>query len=288
MHTIMRINNKRLFLYFVPISIIMLFIYFVPIVNTVYSAFFDTTGSYAFIGLGNFEKIKSLILPTIWRTLVWTMGSILPAALLGLITALIFMKEFKAKKLLMSLCILPYTIPLIIVATAWTLMYQPDFGLINVFLLKVGLIDKPIMFLSTDYAMASVIVARIWRAMPFAFITYYAALRSIPIELYEAGDVDGTNAVQRLFYITLPQLASITATTLIILTVWTFLVFDIIFAMTGGGPVDATKIITIQIYRELFSMNDMGTASAFSLIAIVILIILTSIYWVIFKKGEVE
>jgi multiple sugar transport system permease protein len=111
-----------------------------------------------------------------------------------------------------------------------------------------------------DNAMTAVIVARIWRSMPFAFFSYYAALRSIPTELYEAGDVDGANGTQKLLYITLPQLRDITATTFIILTVWTFLVFDIVFTMTGGGPLDATNIMSIEIYKELMGMQDLGTS----------------------------
>lgn len=284
----MRIRNKGIFLYFIPVFVIIMFIYLIPICNTFYSAFFGSSakGSVVFLGFEKFIRIRGIIWPTIWRTLVWTLGSIIPALILGLIAALIFQKDFRFKKVLIAVCILPYTIPLIIVATSWTLMYQLDFGLINVFLRDLKIIKAPISFLSLYHAMASVIVARIWRSMPFAFISYYAALRSIPTDMYEAGEVDGANGIQKLFYITLPQLKPITATTLIILTVWTFLVFDIVFAMTGGGPINTTSIITIEIYKQLFGMQDMGAASALSLIAIAILLGMTLIYWSIFKRGE--
>jgi len=168
------------------------------------------------------------------------------------------------------------------------LMYQQHFGLINVLLQKWSVIDSPISFLSYDNALAAVIVARIWRAMPFAFITYYAALSSLSDELYEAAEVDGANEMQKLFRITIPQLRSVTSVVMIILTMWTFLVFDIIFAMTGGGPVDATRILPILIYNELFAMNDIGTASALSVISIAVLLILSSIYWKLFNEGDLE
>ena len=182
--------------------------------------------------------------------------------------------------------LLPYAIPLIIVASCWRFVYNPDFGILNVFLKKTGLIEKSIAFLGLKKALGSVIVARIWRATPFAFMNYYSALTTIPEDLYEAGKLDGANSVQLFFRITLPNLKTITSSTMIVLTVWTFMVFDIIFGMTGGGPVNATKTLPMRIYQEMFSMKNLGTASAWSLIAIVVLVIITIIYWNIDKEDK--
>lgn len=266
----------------------MMLIYLIPIGNTVVGAFFGYAGADAgrFVGLGNFYKIRPSIAPTVFRTLVWTFGSVVPAIVLGLVLALLFQRQFVLKKLFMSLCLLPYAIPLIIVASCWMFMYNQDFGIINVALQKVGLIKEPIKFLSFNSAMTSVIVVRAWRAMPFAFINYYAAMSTIPGEQYEAADVDGATGLQKFLYVTLPNLRSITSMTLIILTVWTFLVFDIIYGMTGGGPIDVTNIISIQIYRELTSMRDFGTASAWSLTAMIILALISVLYWRLFPLGD--
>jgi multiple sugar transport system permease protein len=117
-------------------------------------------------------------------------------------------------------------------------------------------------------------------------MNYYSALTTIPAEQYEAACVDGANSVQRFFRVTLPNLKTITASTLIVLTVWTFLVFDIIYGMTGGGPVDATKTIPMRIYQEMFGMKNLGTASAWSLIAIAVLVTITIIYWKISDKED--
>jgi len=281
-------SNRVILLFFVPLVALILLIYLIPIASTVYYAFRDPFAPGLSFGFENFGKIGSAIWPAIWRTVVWTLGSIIPSTILGFIAALIFQADFRGKKILMIACILSYTIPLVIVAMAWMLMYQQHFGLINVLLQKWSVIDSPISFLSYDNALAAVIVARIWRAMPFAFITYYAALSSLSDELYEAAEVDGANEMQKLFRITIPQLRSVTSVVMIILTMWTFLVFDIIFAMTGGGPVDATRILPILIYNELFAMNDIGTASALSVISIAVLLILSSIYWKLFNEGDLE
>jgi len=266
----------------------MLLVYLVPVANTLFGAFIGYAGPDAgrFVGLGNFQKIESTIAPTVLRTLVWTFGSVVPAIVLGLALASLFQHQFLLKKLVMSLCLLPYAIPLIIVASCWMFMYNQDFGLINVFLRKVGLVKESIQFLSFKSAMGSVIVVRAWRAMPFAFVNYYAAMSTIPGEQYEAADVDGASGLQKFRYITLPNLRSITSMTLIILTVWTFLVFDIIYGMTGGGPIDVTNIISIQIYRELTNMRDFGTAAAWSLTAMIVLALISVLYWRLFPLGD--
>jgi len=279
-------SNRHILLFFIPLAALILLIYLIPISSTFYYAFRDPFSTELSFGFKNFEKIQDAIWPATWKTIVWTIGSIIPSTIIGFIAAVIFQSDFRGKKLLITACILSYTIPLVIVAMSWMLMYQQHFGLINVLLQKLSILKSPISFLSFDHALTSVIVARIWRAMPFAFITFYAALSSLSDELYEAAEVDGANEFQKLFYITIPQLRSVTAVVMIILTMWTFLVFDIIFAMTGGGPVDATRILPILIYNEMFAMNDIGTASALSVISILVLLILSAAYWKLFNGGE--
>ncbi len=281
-----RIHRKRVFLSLLPLALILISIYFIPLGRIIISAFMGFTGSLTgqFVGFKNFQLIQKAIPATIIKTLIWTFGSVLPAILLGLVLALICNRNFTSKKVVVGINLLPYAIPLIIVASCWRFVYNPDFGIVNVFLKTLGFIDKPVSFLDFNNAMAAVIIARIWRATPFAFMNYYSALTTIPSELYEAACVDGANSIQRFIHVTLPNLREITASTLIVLTVWTFLVFDIIYGMTGGGPVSATRILSMQIYQEMFSMKNLGTASAWSLIAVVVLVIITTLYWKITDK----
>ena len=282
------IQRRRVILSLLPLALILGFIYAYPLVKVCFNAFTGFTGSSAgkFVGLKNFALIKADIPKTVITTLIWTFGSVLPAMLLGLTLALVCNRNFVGKKTVVSISLLPYAIPLIIVASCWRFVYNPDFGIINVFLKKIGLITDSISFLGYKNALGAVIVARIWRATPFAFMNYYSALTTIPAEQYEAACVDGANAVQRFFRVTLPNLKTITASTLIVLTVWTFMVFDIIYGMTGGGPVDATKTIPMRIYQEMFGMKNLGTASAWSLIAIAVLVTITIIYWKISGKED--
>lgn len=283
-----KLQRRRILLSLLPLAILLLFVYGYSLVTVLFSAFTGFTGSSAgkFVGMKNFQLIFKDIWPTVKITLIWTFGSVLPAMVAGLALAVFCNRNFKGKKAAVSINLIPYAIPLIIVASCWRFVYNPDFGVLNVLLSKLGLIEKPISFLGFDLALLSVIIARIWRAMPFAFMNYYSALTTIPKDLYEAAAIDGASPSQAFWNITMPHLRTTTSSTLLVLTVWTFMVFDIIFGMTGGGPVNATKTLPMRIYQEMFGMKNLGTASAWSLIAIGVLVIITILYWNMDKEDK--
>ena len=283
-----KLQRRRILLSLLPLAILLCFVYGYSLVTVLFSAFTGFTGSSAgkFVGMKNFQLISKDIWPTVKITLIWTFGSVLPAMVAGLALAVFCNRNFKGKKAAVSINLIPYAIPLIIVASCWRFVYNPDFGVLNVLLSKLGLIEKPISFLGFDLALLSVIIARIWRAMPFAFMNYYSALTTIPKDLYEAAAIDGASPSQAFWNITMPPLRTTTSSTLLVLTVWTFMVFDIIFGMTGGGPVNATKTLPMRIYQEMFGMKNLGTASAWSLIAIGVLVIITILYWNMDKEDK--
>ena len=281
-----KLQRRRILLSLLPLAILLCFVYGYSLVTVLFSAFTGFTGSSAgkFVGMKNFQLIFKDIWPTV--KIIWTFGSVLPAMVAGLALAVFCNRNFKGKKAAVSINLIPYAIPLIIVASCWRFVYNPDFGVLNVLLSKLGLIEKPISFLGFDLALLSVIIARIWRAMPFAFMNYYSALTTIPKDLYEAAAIDGASPSQAFWNITMPHLRTTTSSTLLVLTVWTFMVFDIIFGMTGGGPVNATKTLPMRIYQEMFGMKNLGTASAWSLIAIGVLVIITILYWNMDKEDK--
>lgn len=283
-----KLQRRRILLSLLPLAVLLCFVYGYSLITVLFSAFTGFTGSSAgkFVGMKNFQLISKDIWPTVKITLIWTFGSVLPAMVAGLALAVFCNRNFKGKKAAVSINLIPYAIPLIIVASCWRFVYNPDFGVLNVLLSKLGLIEKPISFLGFDLALLSVIIARIWRAMPFAFMNYYSALTTIPKDLYEAAAIDGASPSQAFWNITMPHLRTTTSSTLLVLTVWTFMVFDIIFGMTGGGPVNATKTLPMRIYQEMFGMKNLGTASAWSLIAIGVLVIITILYWNMDKEDK--
>ena len=283
-----KLQRRRILLSLLPLAVLLCFVYGYSLITVLFSAFTGFTGFSAgkFVGMKNFQLISKDIWPTVKITLIWTFGSVLPAMVMGLALAVFCNRKFKGKKAVVSINLIPYAIPLIIVASCWRFVYNPDFGVLNVLLSKLGLIEKPVSFLGFDLALLSVIIARIWRAMPFAFMNYYSALTTIPKDLYEAAAIDGASPSQAFWNITMPHLRTTTSSTLLVLTVWTFMVFDIIFGMTGGGPVNATKTLPMRIYQEMFGMKNLGTASAWSLIAIGVLVIVTILYWNMDKEDK--
>ena len=283
-----KLQRRRILLSLLPLAVLLCFVYGYSLITVLFSAFTGFTGSSAgkFVGMKNFQLISKDIWPTVKITLIWTFGSVLPAMVMGLALAVFCNRNFKGKKAVVSINLIPYAIPLIIVASCWRFVYNPDFGVLNVLLSKLGLIEKPVSFLGFDLALLSVIIARIWRAMPFAFMNYYSALTTIPKDLYEAAAIDGASPSQAFWNITMPHLRTTTSSTLLVLTVWTFMVFDIIFGMTGGGPVNATKTLPMRIYQEMFGVKNLGTASAWSLIAIGVLVIVTILYWNMDKEDK--
>jgi len=278
-------RNFFLLLLLLPTVILLLFIYIIPISQTIISSFKNLLGT-KFIGLTNYKEINGYIGPTLWRTIIWTFGSVIPAMILGLLAAVLYREDFKGKGFMFNLVLLPYSIPLVIVATLWSVVYNPTYGLINMILLRLKLISEPIIFLSKDHAMFAVIVARFWRAFPFAFLSYSAGLSIIPKQLYEAASIDGANGRQQFFKITIPLLKDTTLVTGLVLTIWTAMVFDIIFAMTGGGPGDATMILPIEIYTKVMEINDMGAASAIVIYSIIFLLTFSLLYWKLVKRNE--
>ncbi len=275
-------------LFLLPLMIILCFVYFYPLLSMVNFSVRNvsltkTTGDY--VGISNYLRLADFIWPVVKRTLIWTFGSVLPALVIGLVVALLSQGEFFGKKLFTTAILIPYCMPLTIAAYMWMSLYHTSFGLFNTLLLKLGLSGQPISFLSYHNALSSVIIIRIWRAFPFAFLNYYAGLQSIPTEYLEAARIDGASSWQCFFHITLPLLRSVTMVTLIILTVWTALVFDIIFPLTGGGPLDATEIIPIKLYKISFHELDVGLASALSIVTVFVLIPISWLYWRLTQRG---
>lgn len=279
-----RLLNERIFPYLLiaGAAVWLTLIYAYPLARTIWYSFFEVglvNPSLAeFVGLQNYEKaLTGSFANTLVRTFIWTFGSVIPALLLGMVGAMLLNREFLGRRWALGLALVPWTMPLAIVGFIWSMMYHPQIGFLTI--LFEDYLNMSINFLGYDNALRSVIIARIWRATPFAMIIIYARLQSIPDHLYESAKIDGAGRWQQFRYITLPELSRVMMIALIMLTVWTTLVFDIIWAMTQGGPVNATTIIPIDIYETIFSSYELGMAGAKSVITVGLLLVITAIYW---------
>src|SRR6266849_1423763 len=179
--------------------------------------------------------------------------------------------------LVRSVVLLPWVLPAAISAVLWVWVFQPSWGILNGILSRLGLIDRPIPWLSDpDLVFVSVATAHIWTQIPFAVVLIMAALTTVNPELHDSAQIDGANALQRFRYISFPHIKPMVVLLLVYNALTAFTSYDLIYAMTGGGPGTATTLLSFQIWKESFSMYDFGTGSAvaFIMVAVSVMMIL--------------
>ena len=183
--------------------------------------------------------------------------------------------------------IAPWVTPPLVTATIWRLLLSESFSPINRFLMDINLIDKPINFLGqTDVflgflslPMIMVIVINTWSIFPFLMVMFLAGLQTIPVELYEAAEVDGANKWQKFAKITLPSLMPVVETSILLEGIWQFNNFNISYLVTKGGPLNLTEVLAVRVYSEAFMNFKYSYAAAISVIMLVIVLI-PSLYYI--------
>jgi multiple sugar transport system permease protein len=212
---------------------------------------------------------------------------------MGLWAALALRKAFRGRAIVRGLVLFPYVVPVIAAAFVWQVMLNPNFGITNVWIERLG--GTAIDFLGTKsydlsvfglftmsipLALITVIVFEGWRYFPFAFLFILAALQSQSEEIEEAALVDGATISQRFWYITVPALKPVLSVLFLLRFIWTFNKFDDVFLLTGGGA--GTKVITVKIVDWLLGRGDVGAAAALGLILAAILAVVVGLYFKFF------
>lgn len=226
-----------------------------------------------FVGLKNYEEV--VLSPYFREALINTVAFALISAplslLAGFATARLLLARFPGRAVVRGVVILPWVLPGAISAVIWTWILHPSWGILNLLLYKLGIIDRYIPWLTDpDLARVSVIMAFVWTQFPFPAILFMAALTVINRELYEAAIVDGAGVWQRFRFVTLPHLRPI----IVVLAIYQCLValtsYDLVYAMTAGGPGTATTLLSFQIWKESFTMMNFGTGSAVGFILVLL------------------
>jgi multiple sugar transport system permease protein len=231
-----------------------------------------------YVGLQNYddlihdERFRHSVINTFYFS-----GAVIPLQMIsGLAIALLLNTGLRGRTFLRTVYYLPCVTPFVVSAIVWKWFYNGDFGIFNFYLLKTGLIDTPVSFLSDqNLAMPSVIVMTVWGGIGFTMVVYLAGLQSIPEELYEAAKVDGAGPWSRLRHITLPMLRPTTIFLAVIGVIFAFQQFTQIFVMTRGGPVDKTTTMLYYIYQTAFGFFEMGYASAMAFALFLMLLVFT-------------
>ncbi|QYN40348.1 sugar ABC transporter permease [Pseudonocardia sp. DSM 110487] len=262
----------------------------VPMVFGLALSFMDWSpwGDPEWVGFDNFERMfrNSTFWIALWNTTYYAAGHIPLTIAVSLGLALLLNRTLAGLGFFRTAFFLPYVTSLVAVAVVWNMLFNPTSGPVNQFLQFVGVTDPPGWTSSTAWAMPAVIVASVWRDMGYYMVLFLAGLQTIPTELYEAARVDGANAWQRFWNITLPGLRPTTFFVLIMCTVASFKVFDLIVVMTDGGPGRATKVLSQLIYEEGIREGRFGLASAISLVLFVLVAGFTVIQFLLQRRQE--
>lgn len=291
------LNNKNFFakdrinayLFVIPAGLSMFVLLIYPLCYGIFISFFNTNlvNKWRFTGLMNYVNSLSDrgFLLSISRSFVFTIFTVSGHFLLGFIYALALNAKIKFRALFRAILLLPWLFPEVVVALLWKWLYNPNYGLFNGILLNIGIINEPILWLSSSaYAFAAVIITCIWKGYPLVMIQVLAGLQIISPDLYEAAMIDGCTKPQLFRHITLPGLKPILTVTLILDTVWWFKHFTITWLLTSGGPGNATMVASIEIYKRAFQFFEWGPAASGATIIFAICVIIGLIYQRMLKK----
>jgi len=230
-----------------------------------------------FVGLGNFARLltDSQFHVGLFNTLVFTVSAVTVEFLLGLGLALLFDRFIHRLGFLKTVLMIPMMLPPIAVAITWKLIYQPQFGVLNELMFRLGLPPQAWAG-DANLAMFTIILADIWEWTPFFFLLMLAGLASLPIEPYEAAEIDGASAWRQFWDLTLPFLKPVITIALLLRTMDALRLFDLVFILTGGGPADATKVLSLYIFQVAFRFVDIGYAAAISLFVLAVTTVLST------------
>jgi multiple sugar transport system permease protein len=240
-----------------------------------------------FVGFANFARIlQDPKLPAVlWNTLLWTVFSLAGQFGLGLAAALCINQSLPGMAAIRTILLLPYVVPVIALALFWRWMLDGSFGIVSAALQSAGLLPPDQSPLALPgAAMASVVLANVWRGFPFVMISYWAALQGIPQEQYEAARVDGAGPWQEFRFVTLPHLAAITRVMLVLRLIWTVTFFDIVWLITRGGPGGATEHWPIWIYQETMGFFRFGAGAALAVTLAAALIAVSFLYLALLNR----
>lgn len=226
---------------------------------------------------------------SVGRTAYFAGVSITTELIFGILIALLLNEDINGKTFLRSIIILPWAVPTIVNGAMWKWIYHSEYGALNALLTQMHLLEQYRSWLNSPWlAMNMVIIADVWKMTPLVSIFFLASLQLINKSIYEAAMVDGAGALKRFFILTLPYLKPTLLVIIVMRTMETFKVFDIIYAITQGGPANGTMVLTYQAYLKAFTNLQYSQGATISYLIAMIVAFLTFAYVKFLQKGEVS
>ncbi|MBB3137967.1 multiple sugar transport system permease protein [Rhizobium pisi] len=264
---LMQNNNVLGFLFMLPAAVFLVCFLTYPLGLGVWLGFTDTRigRDGIFIGLENYQFLAddAVFWMSVFNTILYTFVASLLKFVLGLWLAMLLNQHLPFKSFFRAIVLLPWVVPTVLSALAFWWIYDSQFSIISWSLMKLGLISAPINFLGdATNARISVIVANVWRGIPFVAISLLAGLQTIPASLQEAASLDGATSWQRFRYVTLPMLTPIIAVVMTFSVLFTFTDFQLIYVLTKGGPVNATHLMATLSFQRGIPGGQLGEGAA--------------------------
>jgi multiple sugar transport system permease protein len=243
-----------------------------------------------FVGLANFERLFSddVFWLSLRHSIELTVVVVVLQLVLGLILALAMSQDLPGMGLFKSIIMASWVIPVAATVIMFKFMAQPDIGFINIALRSIGLEELERYWLGDPgVAFPFIMMLHLWRNVPFYGVAFLAAMRAVPQSFYEAAEIDGANAWQRFRHVTLPGIRNMIVVMVTIHVLWTFNNFDFVFLATGGGPVNATDVLPVYVYRQSWNSYTVGYASSIGTVMFFMLMIYFVIYIRVLERREI-
>jgi multiple sugar transport system permease protein len=295
------LSKRRLpYLLIAPAILFELLIHVIPLLSGVGISFLGLTQFFIrnwtqapFAGLGNYRRaldfggpIGEALLHSFLITAAFTVIVVALAWGMGMLAAQLVSSEFRGQRWFRTLFLVPYAAPVYVSVIAWSFLLDRDNGALNKLLGDLHLIgDEPPFWLIGTNAFWAIVMTTVWRLWPFAFLMILAGMQSIPAELYEAAEVDGASPWRRWRHITLPLLRPVTGVLMIILFLWTFNEFNTAYVLFGPAPPSSADLLSLHIYVNSFVNLNFGLGSAMSVLLLIFLLLVTTVYIRVFRVG---
>ncbi len=217
---------------------------------------------------------------SLWNSVVWVVVSLVFQFLLGFSLALLLNSaRFRGRGIFQAVVFAPWAVSGFLIAIIWAWLLNGEFGLVNDLLIRIGLLDQKVGFLSREEtALLSCVLANIWFGVTFFAVMLFAALQAIPPSLYEAADMDGATAWQSFWRVTAPMVKPAIVITILLRAIWIFNWADLIWVMTGGGPAGASRTLALYVFQKAFLSLDFGYSAALGVALTVISLVFTAVF----------
>lgn len=279
------VNNERFagYVFILPALVGTLIFIIIPVICSFGLSFakWDLLNPIQFVGFANYKEIfsEALFYKILLNTIVFALATSILGVIIPLVLASILNSKIRGSEFYKTAYFLPFITPMIVIGVVWEWIFDPNIGLLN------HVLHLHINWLyDTHFAMPALIIVSVWKLIGYNMVIFLSSLSGISQSMFEAAKIDGANEFQTFKNVTIPLLSPTIFFVVIITAISSFQVFDLIYLMTRGGPLNSTNVLVYAIYQNAFEYFNVGKASAIAYVLFVIILVLTLIQWNLRKK----